>query len=46
MKIQFFSDIHLEFGPAELPLTDADIIVAAGDVGVGTTGAEWLKNGR
>ena len=45
MKIQFFSDIHLEFGPAELPLTDADIIVAAGDVGVGTTGAEWLKTG-
>lgn len=42
MKIQFFSDIHLEFGPTELPPTDADVIVAAGDVGVGDMGVEWL----
>ncbi len=42
MKIQFFSDIHLEFGDFELPCTDADVIVAAGDIGVGTQGAEWL----
>lgn len=44
MKIQFFSDVHLEFGPAHLPLTDADVIVAAGDVNVGAQGVEWLKS--
>ena len=43
MKIQYLSDVHLEFGPAELPATDADVIVAAGDIGIGATGAEWLK---
>ncbi|HLF97444.1 MAG TPA: metallophosphoesterase [Methylococcaceae bacterium] len=44
MKINFFSDIHLEFGPMPLPLTDADIIVAAGDIGVGRQGVDWLRN--
>lgn len=43
MKIQYFSDIHLEFGATALPTTDADVIVAAGDVGVGAGGVEWLK---
>lgn len=44
MKIQYFSDIHLEFGAAALPSTDADVIVAAGDVGVGAGGVDWLKS--
>lgn len=44
MKIQYFSDVHLEFGQAELPVTEADVIVAAGDVGVGAGGVEWLKS--
>lgn len=43
MKIQFFSDVHLEFGPAPLPVTDADVIVAAGDVNIGASGVAWLK---
>lgn len=43
MKIQYFSDIHLEFGEFEAPTTDADVIVAAGDIGVGLQGIEWLK---
>lgn len=42
MKINFFSDVHLEFGWLEFPLTDADIIVAAGDIGVGTEAVPWL----
>jgi len=44
MRIQYFSDIHLEFGEFELPATNADVIVAAGDIGVGTDGVNWLKN--
>ncbi len=43
MKIQFFSDVHLEFGATPLPVTDADVIVAAGDVNIGATGVAWLK---
>jgi predicted phosphodiesterase len=43
MRIQYFSDIHLEFGPFEAPATDADVVVAAGDIGVGVDGINWLK---
>lgn len=44
MKINYFSDIHLEFGALEAPANDADIIVAAGDIGISTQGIEWLKS--
>ncbi|WP_232020515.1 metallophosphoesterase [Methylocaldum marinum] len=44
VRIQYFSDIHLEFGPLEIRTTDADIIVAAGDIGVGLQGLQWLKS--
>lgn len=43
MRINYFSDIHLEFGLLEAPDNDADVIVAAGDIGVGTQGVDWLK---
>lgn len=38
MRIQFLSDLHLEFMPEpadfSIPVTDADVIVIAGDIGV------------
>jgi len=43
VRIQYFSDIHLEFGPLEITPTDADVIVAAGDIGIGRQGLDWLK---
>lgn len=44
MKIHLISDIHLESGPYQIPVDlDCDVIVAAGDIGVGTEGVEWLK---
>ena len=43
MKIQPFSDIHLETGPFRPPETDADVVVAAGDIGPGLDGLEFLK---
>ena len=46
MKLQFFSDIHLEFGPFEIPQTEADVVIAAGDVGLGSEGVDWLQNAR
>jgi len=42
VRIHYFSDIHLEFGPLKLPDVDADVIVAAGDIGLGVQGFEWL----
>ncbi len=35
--------MHLEFGDQSLPDTDADIVIAAGDIGVFDQGIEWLK---
>jgi len=43
MKLQIFSDVHLEFGPLAVPKSDADVIIAAGDIGAGLEGLEWLK---
>lgn len=42
MLIQYFSDLHLEFGPLVYPQTDADVIIAAGDIGIYEQGVEWL----
>jgi Icc-related predicted phosphoesterase len=42
MRIHFFSDLHTEMGPVDLPHVDADVVVAAGDIGVGLGGLQWL----
>ncbi len=41
MKLLVLSDLHTEFGDFDPPVTDADIVVLAGDIGVGTAGIEW-----
>lgn len=41
MKIHILSDLHLEFGKMKLPEVDADVVVLAGDIGVGLQGIEW-----
>lgn len=43
MKIQIISDLHQEFGKTELYFDNADVIVLAGDVNLGTKGIEWIK---
>jgi Icc-related predicted phosphoesterase len=43
MKLQILSDLHTEFAEFELPEANADVIVLAGDVGVGTNGLEWIS---
>lgn len=43
MRINYFSDVHLEFGEQSLPETNADIVIAAGDIGVFDQGIAWLK---
>lgn len=41
MKLHILSDLHTEFADFDPPETDADIVVLAGDIGVGTAGVEW-----
>jgi predicted phosphohydrolase len=41
MRLRILSDLHLEFGGFEPPPANADIVVLAGDIGVGLSGLEW-----
>ena len=42
MKIHVLNDLHIEFADFDIPDTDADVIVLAGDIGVGTDGLKWI----
>ena len=44
MKIQFMSDLHNEFSGYKwhIPETDCDLIILAGDIGVGLPTYEWI----
>jgi predicted phosphodiesterase len=44
MKIHVLSDLHIEFEPFALPETDADVVILAGDIGVGTKGLEFAQS--
>ncbi len=44
MLLHILSDIHIEFEPFEPPTTEADVVVLAGDIHVGTKGLEWAKD--
>lgn len=44
MKIAFMSDLHLEWFPLTLPKIDADVLVLAGDIGVGLQGLQWAAS--
>jgi predicted phosphodiesterase len=43
MKIRILSDLHLEFRPLLLSDTEADVVVLAGDIGLGVQGLEWAR---
>jgi predicted phosphodiesterase len=43
MKIHILSDIHTEFSDFDPPETDADVVVLAGDIGVGSGGIQWAE---
>jgi Icc-related predicted phosphoesterase len=43
MRLQVFSDLHLESGPFEPVLANPDVVVLAGDVHEGTEGVKWAK---
>lgn len=41
MKLHIISDLHLEFSDHDVQGLEADVIVLAGDIGVGIKGLEW-----
>ncbi|PSK90361.1 metallophosphoesterase [Taibaiella chishuiensis] len=43
MKIQIISDLHQEFGITLLDFRNADLVIFAGDVNLGTKGIAWIK---
>ena len=44
MKLHVLSDLHTEFADFSPPDTDADIVILAGDIGVGLGGIEWAAH--
>ena len=42
MRLHILSDLHIEFGPFRPNPVEADVIVLAGDVHVGTRGFRWI----
>jgi Icc-related predicted phosphoesterase len=44
MRLHILSDLHLEFGPVEVPVTDADVVVLAGDMHLGGEGLGWMRH--
>jgi len=43
MKLHILNDLHIEFEDFEPPATDADVVVLAGDIGVGMEGLRWAE---
>ena len=43
MKIHILSDLHTEFGSFEPPWVEADVVILAGDIGVGNGGLKWIQ---
>lgn len=43
MKIQLYSDLHIEFEQFEASVDKADVLVFAGDIEIGVKGIKWLN---
>ena len=43
MRLQVLSDLHLELGHFEPTITNADVVVLAGDIHQGIKGLNWAK---
>lgn len=43
MKLHLLSDLHLEFSTFEPTATEADVVVLAGDIALGTRGITWAR---
>src|SRR6266496_2061098 len=44
MRMHILGDLHLEFGMAPVPVTDADVVVLPGDIHLGREGRRWARS--
>lgn len=44
MKIQIYSDLHLEFAPFEPTPSEADVVILAGDIDIKSRGVGWAND--
>lgn len=44
MKLHILNDLHIEFEDFAPPETDADVVILAGDIGVGVEGLRWAED--
>ena len=44
MKLHILSDLHTEFASFSAPDTGADVVILAGDIGVGLDGIQWAAS--
>ena len=44
MKLHILNDLHIEFEAFEPQATDADVVILAGDIGVGMGGLHWAED--
>src|SRR5580692_6330672 len=43
MRLHILSDLHMEFGLVDIPPTEADVVVLAGDIHLGPEGCQWAR---
>jgi len=43
MRLHILGDLHLEFAPVNIPPTDANVVVLAGDIHLGRAGRRWAR---
>ncbi|MEW8692248.1 MAG: metallophosphoesterase [Candidatus Thiodiazotropha endolucinida] len=43
MKLHILNDLHIEFEDFVPPAMDADVVILAGDIGVGLEGLRWAE---
>jgi predicted phosphohydrolase len=43
MKLHILNDLHIEFEDFAPPVTGADVVILAGDIGVGMEGLRWAE---
>jgi predicted phosphodiesterase len=44
MRLHILSDLHLEFGPVNIPRTETEVVILAGDIDLGESGCLWARN--
>ena len=43
MKLQIYSDLHLEFARFDPAPSDADVVILAGDIDIKSRGVKWAS---